>query len=477
MLYFEVRNYTIIRMKDYLVHFMMLLSLLSKAQPLIPFLQDQHYGFASIDGNLVIPAQFDEVGFFNRDGLADVRKGNQWSVINRIGKILLPFELDERVKLSYAVTNEPYIPGKYVPPDTLFQLLLQSTDLDSFRILNLETGYYTRKYCRTPMDASFEFSFRFIHHVGTARVSDTEFHTLNEAAQTIVISTQPPSIWTDSFLSYSEQGRQVLFNFISGKKIVFPFEEIEQCVLDDYFIVANQNPGPHVNYNRMFMGLVDKTGKIIIDLKYHRLSYFHGNKLAATLEDTTYLIDFSGIRIDSNTYWFINSLFDNAYLGTGKESKKMQVLDEDGRSVGLPLFHKMDQGFCPGLIKFFGDDTICIVDSMLRPVFMITNVDDVYNWGDHYQIVKDQKVGMVTRNGQMTLPVIYDGIISTGNPPLIYVTKDGKKGLMWHFLQGYWYRFLVDAKILQIEEWAKKENRSVNEIIEDKFKITFTKPD
>jgi len=24
---------------------------------------------------------------------------------------------------------------------------------------------------------------------------------------------------------------------------------------------------------------------------------------------------------------------------------------------------------------------------------------------------------------------------------------DGKQGFMWHVLQGFWYRFLVDAKI------------------------------
>lgn len=26
---------------------------------------------------------------------------------------------------------------------------------------------------------------------------------------------------------------------------------------------------------------------------------------------------------------------------------------------------------------------------------------------------------------------------------------DGKPGLIWHFLQGFWYRFLVDAKLYE----------------------------
>ncbi|MBK9983478.1 MAG: glycosyltransferase family 2 protein [Saprospiraceae bacterium] len=46
---------------------------------------------------------------------------------------------------------------------------------------------------------------------------------------------------------------------------------------------------------------------------------------------------------------------------------------------------------------------------------------------------------------------------------------DGRKGLVWHFLQGFWYRFLVDSKILQIEWLAKKEKKSVKQILEENY--------
>ncbi|GAB4300412.1 MAG: hypothetical protein Fur0025_40060 [Oscillatoriaceae cyanobacterium] len=29
---------------------------------------------------------------------------------------------------------------------------------------------------------------------------------------------------------------------------------------------------------------------------------------------------------------------------------------------------------------------------------------------------------------------------------------DGKEGLIFHFLQGFWYRFLVDAKIYELRQ-------------------------
>lgn len=46
---------------------------------------------------------------------------------------------------------------------------------------------------------------------------------------------------------------------------------------------------------------------------------------------------------------------------------------------------------------------------------------------------------------------------------------DGKPGLIWHFLQGFWYRFLVDTKIYQIESLTRKQNKSINDVIKEHY--------
>ncbi len=48
---------------------------------------------------------------------------------------------------------------------------------------------------------------------------------------------------------------------------------------------------------------------------------------------------------------------------------------------------------------------------------------------------------------------------------------DGKAGFIWHVLQGFWYRFLVDAKIQQIMHIANRDGRSVQNILKQDFKI------
>ncbi len=46
---------------------------------------------------------------------------------------------------------------------------------------------------------------------------------------------------------------------------------------------------------------------------------------------------------------------------------------------------------------------------------------------------------------------------------------DGYQGLVWNFLQGFWYRFLVDVKVYEIEKKAKELNISIKEIIKEEY--------
>ena len=39
---------------------------------------------------------------------------------------------------------------------------------------------------------------------------------------------------------------------------------------------------------------------------------------------------------------------------------------------------------------------------------------------------------------------------------------DGKEGFMWDFLQGWWYRTLVDAKVYEVRKWMIVNNITKN---------------
>jgi len=48
---------------------------------------------------------------------------------------------------------------------------------------------------------------------------------------------------------------------------------------------------------------------------------------------------------------------------------------------------------------------------------------------------------------------------------------DGKEGFLWHFLQGWWYRTLVDAKIFEINKACGKDMEKIKAFIKEKYNI------
>lgn len=55
---------------------------------------------------------------------------------------------------------------------------------------------------------------------------------------------------------------------------------------------------------------------------------------------------------------------------------------------------------------------------------------------------------------------------------LLFGFLDGKKGFLWHFMQGFWYRLLVDIKIMEIEERSQGDIIKMREILRDEHDIT-----
>ena len=53
---------------------------------------------------------------------------------------------------------------------------------------------------------------------------------------------------------------------------------------------------------------------------------------------------------------------------------------------------------------------------------------------------------------------------------------DGKAGFYFHLMQGLWYRALVDAKVEEIEAYARERNVSIVEAIRDRTGIAVQRP-
>jgi len=52
---------------------------------------------------------------------------------------------------------------------------------------------------------------------------------------------------------------------------------------------------------------------------------------------------------------------------------------------------------------------------------------------------------------------------------------DGKEGFIFHTLHAFWYRFLVDTKVYQIEKLAKENNKTIQEVVLDHYGMDIDK--
>ena len=46
---------------------------------------------------------------------------------------------------------------------------------------------------------------------------------------------------------------------------------------------------------------------------------------------------------------------------------------------------------------------------------------------------------------------------------------DGKEGFIWHILQGFWYRMLVDAKIYEIKKRFNYNEEAIKNYLKDNY--------
>ena len=48
---------------------------------------------------------------------------------------------------------------------------------------------------------------------------------------------------------------------------------------------------------------------------------------------------------------------------------------------------------------------------------------------------------------------------------------DGKEGFVWHVLQGFWYRMLVDAKIYETKKRFHFDNEKIKSYLRQEYGV------
>ncbi len=77
------------------------------------------------------------------------------------------------------------------------------------------------------------------------------------------------------------------------------------------------------------------------------------------------------------------------------------------------------------------------------------NIGDSFSQAGFKRVLKENVYNILPRYSGPLLYFLYRYFIRLG-------FLDGKEGLVYHFLQGFWYRFLVEVKVVEIDLELKK---------------------
>ncbi len=280
-----------------------------RAVMLIPYLCGEKYGFADHDGNLKIGCQFDEVGLFDTTGLAPVRKGDAWAVIDQMGRFVVGFEFGEKPYIAcifYAPNAES---NRFLEKNKLSHLVIvMERNLMKWAIYNRNDGYCSGlKYGFSGEMSHADLSLSgFILSEPLHRFVNRYFQTFGERNQVICLNMEGREVLKDKyrslialseryFLAVDWSGKNYLTD-TADNSLALPDHMALHRLNDSLFIIAIRKSG---DYDRKYFegrkhGLLNWRGQLVIDTMYEALLPVNESFLSAKLNDRWGALDSKG---------------------------------------------------------------------------------------------------------------------------------------------------------------------------------------
>lgn len=168
----------------------------------------------------------------------------------------------------------------------------------------------------------------------------------------------------------------------------------------------------------------------------------------------------------------VNGIWITRIFRTGKARYERRIMDE----------HLLVEGETVKMVHQFVDDNRMTIGGFTakhngyasREAALLLDAEyrltDGETLGDHGEEVERKRV-QKSKYARMPLfwrawgYFIYRYIIKLG-------FLDGKEGFLWDFLQGWWYRTLVDAKVFEIKKACGTDKEKIKQYLKDHYNIS-----
>ena len=408
-------------MKIYLPLFLIGLPLLIYSQDLVPFLDGEQYGYSRIDGQLMIPAEYDEASFFHPNGYAYVRKGTKWALINSVGKRITSFDMQKMVRLEPLFDfQKDWIKNYSNSTDTIPYLQVQRLGNGKYRFINTNSWEVSNIYQKEKQAFASSFvhaghDISFSNGIHIAMRQEDHFDVLNRQGKIIAQSNKKPKIWNDSLLSFRKRDETIFLNLLTNEKKSIPFPSVHQLLPNDLLIVSDLKVDQEV---QTFWGLhvpkkgvANYEGNLVVDTIYKDINYIRGPHLVARKDTLVTLISLEdNFRLIETGFLSLYSVNKQYYKALTKDRKSVLLHIKNAEKVNGEEFDQLnynDRNYW----SFKQEDRVGFLDSNLVEIISY-KADRLYKTGsnDYYGFVKDQKHGLLNIKGEVIFEPKYDYI-------------------------------------------------------------------
>jgi hypothetical protein len=410
------------------------------AQDLFPYLNGNAYGFCDAHGKVQIAPQYDEVGFFDKNGFANVRKDTLWSLIDKSGVVYLPFQSSKKY------TTQP-IPQRYESNDYLdiTKMIKVSKNLavaianhKEFWLLDREKkqnlGLYRMQFYQNEKARPFYYHFdrdyyyssppTYIQNVLILVHQDSTMSALDTLGNVLIDQVKQLQILNDRFLSFPKGNLTVLYDQKTKKTLHLPYTTLAKTLNDTCFLVTNDKKA--TVYGGHSLHLYPNVDTIKIINQYNQVFFSEELEYLKAISPTHYLAtgkESSSIRLkivdgkaQRTTYQdrCVRMLKDNR-LAIQVSKNKTQIMDYDGKV----LFEGKYSDFLESSTKFEKEyyyryssgNQYGILDSNFKEVFRSnTGFLEKTSMKGYYTFEKKAQMGVVNQVGIIIIPAEYADI-------------------------------------------------------------------
>lgn len=409
-----------------------------------------YYGLMDLEKNLVIPAIYQQISFVASDeNLFMVMDSNRnWDIVNRENKSLIhkghfalpPVCVPTEGRIPVTSQEEPN--KKYGFLDFKGNLVIPliydgvTAFSQGYAVVKKEGKYGYIDVNGNPLTPCiYNACSEFTYNIGV--VKQGAYYGAINLDGDIILEIKYKSIhpyWENlmEVQAESTQEEPCLYGVFNGHgEQIAPFKYP--------WIVPHHNGGYVPVQLNDKMGLIDKYGKEVIPCEYEAMGLVDeaGFAQVSISKRKKALIHIEGKKITGYT----NYLF-GFKEGLCPVEKKRQwgFIDCEGNEVIEPQY-KDATGFSQGLARVMNDKGKCgYINPHNEPVIPL-----IYHWittfdGKGYACVRvgtaplfigdeKPKEGLIAKNGELLMPIIYDEVICTGKDHMVLV-KEGKR---WGF--------------------------------------------